>query len=90
MTFFKTEDFPSHLYVVEELEVAGLAGSLAHSLGQLQGASSSLSPVVTWHGVWGTALFCELTHEVNLCLSVCPNGSPGKTLLERSVAKTEH
>lgn len=80
MRLVRSEDFPSHLYVVEELEVAGLAGSLAHSLGQLQRASSSLSPVATWHGVWGAALFCELTHEVNLCLSVCPNGLPGKTL----------
>lgn len=74
-------DVPSYLYVVQEPEVAGSAGSLIHSLGQLQGTSPALRPVVTWHSVRRAALFCYLTHKVNLCLGVSPKGSPRETLL---------
>lgn len=73
-----TDDLKSsHLNVVEELEAAGLAGSLAHSLGQLQRASASLGPVVARHGGRGPALSGEPTHEVDLRLGVGPGRSPG-------------
>ena len=66
----------SHLSVVQELEVAGSAGSFVHGMGQLQRPSPALRPVVTWHGIRRAALFRNLAHEVNLCLGVCPEGSP--------------
>lgn len=76
----KTNKKHFYLNVVEKLEVAGFTGSPADSLGQLQRASASLGPVVTRHGVRGPALFGEPTHKVNLCLSVGPDGSPGKII----------
>lgn len=72
----KTSHRVSHLYVIQELEVAGPAGSLAHGLGQLQGASSALRPVVAWHGVRRAALFSQLAHQVDLGLGVRPAGTP--------------
>lgn len=56
--FFFTSRNCSHLYVVQELEVAGSVGSIAHSLSKLYGASSTLRPVVARHGVWCPTLFC--------------------------------
>lgn len=70
-----------YLCVVQELEVAGPVGSLIHSLGKLYRATSALRPVVTGHSVRCSTLFCKLTHKVNLCLGVRPDGSPRETFL---------
>lgn len=70
-----------HLWVVQELEVAGSAGSFIHSLGQLYRPAPTLRPVVTRHSVRCSALFCNLTHQVNLCLGVCPEALPREKLV---------
>lgn len=67
--------------------MAGPARSLAHSPGQIQRASSSLGPVVARHGVRGSALFGEPTHQVNLCLRVGPDGSPGENIVTGNFKK---
>ncbi|TNN68488.1 hypothetical protein EYF80_021273 [Liparis tanakae] len=57
-----------HVGQGQELEVVGCAGGLVHSVGQIQRPAAALRPVVTRHGSGGAALFCHLTHELNLCL----------------------
>lgn len=63
----------THLCVVQELEVCGLARCLFHRLCQLQTATPTLRPVLTGHGVRCAALFRYLADEINLCRSVGPD-----------------